>query len=345
MTDDKGRTGEVRAAARASRLRRSLTKRLDRVLDAVLRTALFRGHLERRLGRLPQMIYAANRADDVAPSPQGLDEMLVRLFAEPDARAFVEGAPDLLSRAFLGAGIAADIRADYAADGVGARNTAVREAWLERVLSAVPAGARILDAGAGECQFKRFCAHLNYVSQDLGKYDGTGETGLQTGRWDTSGIDIRCDITDIPEPDASFDAILCTEVLEHLPEPTAALNELARLIRPSGLLVLTAPFASLTHFAPYHYVSGFNRFFYLHHLDRLGFDIVELEENGDYYEYMAQEMRRIPTMAQTYSDTRLTQVEEWTIGRTIALLDRLQARDHGSKELLHLGIQVLARKR
>jgi len=64
-------------------------------------------------------------------------------------------------------------------------------------------------------------------------------------------VDVISDITSIPLPDASFDACLCTEVLEHLPHPIEALRELARLLRPGGRLILTAPFCSLTHFSPH----------------------------------------------------------------------------------------------
>src|SRR5674476_1266665 len=71
---------------------------------------------------------------------------------------------------------------------------------------------------------------------------GAPDEGLQTKGWDTTRIDLVSDITAIPAPDASFDAILCSEVLEHVPEPTHALDEFTRLLKPGGVLILTAPF-------------------------------------------------------------------------------------------------------
>lgn len=46
-------------------------------------------------------------------------------------------------------------------------------------------------------------------------------------------------------------------------------------------LILTAPFASLVHMAPYHYCSGFSCYWYEYHLTLCGFEIVELTANGD----------------------------------------------------------------
>ena len=107
-----------------------------------------------------------------------------------------------------------------------------RKAWVEKVLKSLPPGIRILDAGAGEQQYRKFCSHLQYVSQDFCAYDGTGNgDGLQTNTWDTTSIDIVSDITDIPEKDESFDAILCTAVVEHIVSPEAAIHEFSRLCR------------------------------------------------------------------------------------------------------------------
>ena len=145
----------------------------------------------------------------------------------------------------------------------GTYNSEIRDAWVSKTLSALPAGLKLLDAGAGEQRYKKHCSHLEYISQDFCQYDGTGDKqGLQTGQWDTSKIDIVCDIAHIPLESQSVDCVLCTEVLEHVPDPVAVLKELCRLVKEDGYLIVTAPITSLTHFAPYHFATGFNRYWY-----------------------------------------------------------------------------------
>lgn len=229
---------------------------------------------------------------------------------------------------------------------VGTRNKATRDAWLKDTLQKIPAGSRILDAGGGELQYKPLCKHLNYVSQDFAQYDGEGDgKGLQTGAWDQTRLDIISDITAIPEPDESFDAIMCIEVFEHLPEPIKAIKEFSRLLRPGGHLIITAPFCSLTHFAPYHFYTGFNRYFYQEHLSRNGFEIVDLVENGNYFEYLGQEVRRIPTIGETYAGKKPSLVQSLAIKVVLSMLDEFTKEDSGSSDLLHFGCQVHAVKK
>jgi SAM-dependent methyltransferase len=228
---------------------------------------------------------------------------------------------------------------------VGTTNETTRTSWVAQCLREMPTGWRILDAGAGEQKYRPYCAHLSYVAQDFAQYDGVGDArGLQTGRWDQSGLDIVSDITTIPAADASFDAIMCVEVFEHLPDPLAALGEFRRLLKVGGQLLLTAPFCSLTHFAPYHFYSGFNRYFYQRHLPELGFEILKLEANGNFFEYLAQEVLRLPVMAEKYAGTGVSRWQKFVMHVMLLWLRSLSGKDAGSSDLLCYGYHVLARK-
>lgn len=229
---------------------------------------------------------------------------------------------------------------------VGTRNLFNREVWLKKTLKQIPAGSRILDAGAGEQQYKRFCTHLNYVAQDFAQYNGKGNSaGLQVGNWDQSSLDIISDILKIPELDASFDAIMCVEVFEHLSEPIKAIQEFARLLKPGGHLILTAPFCSLTHFAPYHFYTGFNHYFYEKHLPANGFKIVDLQANGNFFKYLSQEIRRISWVAKRYAEGSKCNLREFLAMKLcLSMLGRFSKKDCGSNELLNFGYHVYAIK-
>jgi FkbM family methyltransferase len=230
-------------------------------------------------------------------------------------------------------------------------NAQNRDTWVAAQLRAIPAESRLLDIGAGECQYAKYCSHLHYTGQDVAVYDGQGDgAGLQMGSWDFRKIELVCDLYDIPE-DHPFDAVLCTEVLEHVVDPVRALDKIARVLRPGGTLILTAPFCALTHFAPHFHATGFSSYFYRHHLDRLHFEIVEMSPNGDYFLYLAQEMLRLPDIVRKYLqqsfDAALTDKTLETVAQLIRLSMQERQTETGrarSSELLAFGFHVLARK-
>ncbi len=211
---------------------------------------------------------------------------------------------------------------------------------------AIPSDESILDAGAGECQFAQYCSHLNYSSQDFSQYNGEGDgKGIQTGEWNTSSIDIVSDITSIPVKEGAFDNVLCTEVLEHVPDPVAALKELVRVLKPGGRLIVTVPFASLTHFSPYHFASGLNTHFFTHWSKVLSLELQEFLQNGNSFEFLAQEAIYSENVSRQYNGPHTPLKVKLAKRVFLAWLKKASSDASGSKELLAFGIHFVGRKK
>ncbi len=142
----------------------------------------------------------------------------------------------------------------------------VRDQWVQAEAAKLAPGSKVLDAGAGASKYRPFFAHCEYRTQDFCLYQGPLVKYLQP-------IDYVCDIAAIPLPDQSLDAILCTEVIEHVANPMTVLDEFRRLLKPGGKLLLTSPLLSHLHMEPYHYYGGFTHYWYRHWLPKKGFQL------------------------------------------------------------------------
>lgn len=170
-------------------------------------------------------------------------------------------------------------------------NAGNREAWVASVARSVPAGARVLDVGAGTCHYRKYFRHCSYTTQDFAEYSGTS-SGLMADEFAYGHIDIVSDAADIPVADGSFDVVLCTEVLEHVYEPVRVIREAARILAPGGHLFLSAPLGSGLHQEPYHFYGGFTPHFYRRTLGELGLEDVSVEPNGGSFRHLLQELHR-----------------------------------------------------
>ena len=166
-----------------------------------------------------------------------------------------------------------------------------RDAWVAQMAASLQPGSRVLDAGAGECRYRKLFSHCEYRTQDFARYRGT-TTGVLADSWSYGQLDYACDITSIPVDDGYFDAVLCTEVLEHVPQPAAALNELSRVLAQQGRLFLTAPLGSGLHQQPFHFYGGYTPHFYTKFLPECGLQIREVRPIGGLLRNVAQETYR-----------------------------------------------------
>jgi SAM-dependent methyltransferase len=163
-------------------------------------------------------------------------------------------------------------------------NVSNRDAWVAAEAARIPAHSLVLDVGAGAGPFRNLFAHCDYRAHDFAQEPST------IGKYTL--LDYCSDITSIPAADGTFDVILCTEVLEHVPEPIRAVREMARLLRQGGTLLISAPLASLLHQEPYHFYGGFTQHWYRRFLPEAGFRIERIEQNGGFFQLFAQESLR-----------------------------------------------------
>ena len=175
-------------------------------------------------------------------------------------------------------------------------NVINRDRWISSQAIELPAGSRVLDAGAGSCPYRDLFSHCEYKAQD---FTSLSDEQLSGGRY--GQIDYVCDIASIPVPDASFDAILCSEVLEHLPEPIKVIREFARILKPGGKIIITAPLGSGIHQEPYHFYGGYTPFWYEKFLGEAGFETVSVEANAGSLRACGQESMRFIQLSKPFS--------------------------------------------
>ncbi len=146
--------------------------------------------------------------------------------------------------------------------------------------ASLPVGARVLDAGAGEGQYAHQFARHRYCGVDLAVGDAA---------WNYSRLDALADLAALPFRDEAFDAALHIVTIEHLPEPAAALREIARTLKPGKFLLIAAPHEWEVHQAPHDYFR-YTRHGLNYLLDRAGFDAVEIRPTGGYFRLLARRL-------------------------------------------------------
>lgn len=127
---------------------------------------------------------------------------------------------------------------------------------------------RLLDLG---CGWKPYAPlFTSHVTMHVG-------VDLPTSRSGSTVVDVYASGRALPFRAGAFDAVLCTEVLEHVPEPNQVLAEVARVLRPGGSLVLTVPWLWAAHEIPHDYYR-YTEFGLRHLLTANGFTVEAIEK-------------------------------------------------------------------
>jgi SAM-dependent methyltransferase len=139
--------------------------------------------------------------------------------------------------------------------------------------AAIPRYARgnLLDLGCGKAPF--YAMYQPYIMACTCADWPNTKHGV-------SFLDVHCDLTaGLPFGDSAFDTVILSDVLEHLPEPAAAWDEMARIIAPGGILLLNTPFFYGLHETPFDYYR-YTEYALRRFAMRAGFDVLVLRAIG-----------------------------------------------------------------
>jgi SAM-dependent methyltransferase len=140
--------------------------------------------------------------------------------------------------------------------------------WIT-TFSQEAAPGRILDVGCGTRPYEQLFVGWEYVGIDVAESGRPSEHKV---------VDRYFDGLTIPYQDESFDAVLCTEVLEHCVDATRIAGEIRRVLRPGGQAVITVPFMWGEHEMPYDFrrysINGITQM-----LEFVGLEVIRAERS------------------------------------------------------------------
>lgn len=151
---------------------------------------------------------------------------------------------------------------------------------ISKLIEKYALGGSVLDVGAGQVlRYKSLFTQASaYKTQDIADAKDFHH-------------DFVCDAAHIPAEDGSFDVILCTQVLEHVPDPSAVCHECSRLLKPKGYCIFTVPQTNELHEVPHDYYR-YTKFGLMELAARNGLETIEIEPIGDYWTMRVRDGQR-----------------------------------------------------
>lgn len=136
----------------------------------------------------------------------------------------------------------------------------------------------LLDFGCGERPYRSLFDVEKYIGLD---YENPGHNHQN------ENIDVFYDGKNIPFDDKYFDSVLCTEVLEHLFDIDHTLEEINRVLKKGGKLLVTCPFVWNEHEVPHDY-ARYTVYALKYLFEKHGFRVLDFERKGNFIKTVTQ---------------------------------------------------------
>jgi SAM-dependent methyltransferase len=205
--------------------------------------------------------------------------------------------------------------------------------FVESAAASLAPGARVLDAGSGRAPYRELFTSATYVTADW----------PNSPHGEAKEADLVCSLDAIPAGDSSFEAVLCTQVLEHVPKPRDVLRELHRVLVPGGKLWMTVPFVGELHEEPYDFFR-YTSFGARAILEDTGFEVLSVSPLSGYFTSIAALLRQFPRATGVRKELR--QAHRVALAVVVlglaGLIRRMDRLDHGG--LLPIGYSCVAQR-
>jgi SAM-dependent methyltransferase len=114
--------------------------------------------------------------------------------------------------------------------------------------------------------------------------------------------DVKAAAEFLPFREVFFDAVICSEMLEHVPSPPAALREISRVLKPDATLLICVPFMNRIHGDPSDY-GRYTDYYWRENLEASGFGEISIEKQGLFWSVLVDMFRELAyTRAAAWKD-------------------------------------------
>jgi ubiquinone/menaquinone biosynthesis C-methylase UbiE len=145
------------------------------------------------------------------------------------------------------------------------------------------AHGRLLDVGCGTKPYQEIFA--DSVSEHI----GVDLPANASANPEAKNVEAYSMLPHLPFKDESFDVVLATEVLEHVSEPSGALAEINRVLKPDGVLLLTTPQSWGIHEPPHDYYR-YTRYGLQYLAEKNGFQVALINSFGGFFALIGQRL-------------------------------------------------------
>jgi SAM-dependent methyltransferase len=153
------------------------------------------------------------------------------------------------------------------------------DAFYNREVGALPNNIRVLDLG-GNKTGKRGSFNIHDYNLQV----------IYANLVTTKHPDVQVMAEQLPFGADTFQAIICSELLEHVPNPYQVLNEAYRVLEPSGCLLICVPFLFRIHGDPYDY-GRYTDYYWRQNLKQIGFRNIEIQKQGLFWTVLVDMIR------------------------------------------------------